>query len=72
MPGGGSTPSPRADVVSRPKYAEVVCSELTSEDSRMALDSHLMGAQLGRNQTGDEVLNSWMAADSHLMGAQLG
>ena len=41
-------------------------------DSQMAADSHLMGAQLGWNQSAEHFLNSPLPADSHLMGAQLG
>ena len=39
------------DALSQPKYAEVVCIELRYEDSRMTVDGHLMGAQLGGADT---------------------
>ena len=38
----------------------------------MAADSHLMGAQLGWNQPGEEVLKSETPSHTHLMSAQLG
>ena len=45
-----------------PKWFEE-CREFA--ESRMAADSHLMGAQFGWNQTGGDSLNSRLAADRH-------